>query len=155
MAAAEDNKLTRSQLDYCLRLKSFSGMIYSRSIRDIAVSLSSAEAELRALKELTMDIIWFRLLLSELLFPQPAPTIVYEYNSAVITLVESVKTHPRTRHLNKIRNFIIQEISVQTLVDVKVPGADNVADIFNNTPRPGIIYQAPLYLTRIQFSTVS
>ena len=77
-----------------------------------------------------MEIIWFRLLLSELHFPQDSPTVAYEDNSAVITLVESVKTHPRTRHLNKIRNFIIQEITSQTLQVVKVPGTDNVADIF-------------------------
>ena len=95
-----------------------------------AASISSVEAELRVLKKLTMDIIWFQLLLSELLFPQLEPTIAYEDNSAVITLVESVKTHPRTRHLNKIRNFIIQEITALTLNVVKVPGTDHVADIF-------------------------
>ena len=121
---------SRSQLGYCLRLNPSSGMVYSRSIRDTAVSLSSAEAELRAHKELTLDIIWFRLLLSELPFPQLEPTIANEDNSAVITLVESVKTHPRTRHFNKIRNFIIQEIAAQTLNVIKVPGTDNVADIF-------------------------
>ena len=77
-------------------------MLYSRSIRDSAVSLSSAEAELRALKELTQDIIWFRLLLSELLFPQPTPTIAYEDNSAAyleapidtITFVRLPDSHP-------------------------------------------------------------
>ena len=121
---------SRSQLGYCLRLNSTSGMLFSRSVRDTAVSLSSAEAELRALKELTQDIIWFRLLLHELGYTQPLPTPAYEDNSAVLTLVESVKTHPRSRHLNKIRNFIIQEITSLTLHVVKVPGTDNVADIF-------------------------
>ena len=114
---------SRSQLGYCLRLNPSSGMIYSRSIRDTAVSLSSAEAELCALKELTMDIIWFRLLLFEPHFPQDSPTVAYEETVAVITLVESVKTHPRTRYLNKI-------IAFQTMQVVKVPGTDNVADIF-------------------------
>ena len=51
-----------------------------------------------------MDIIWFRLLLSELLFPQLEPTIAYEDNSAVITAF--------------------------TINVVKVPGTDNVADIY-------------------------
>ena len=42
---------SRSQLGYGLRLNPSSGMIYSRPIRDTAVSLSSAEAELRVLKK--------------------------------------------------------------------------------------------------------
>ena len=59
----------RSQIGYCLRLNQLSGMVYLRSIRDILVSMSLAEAELRALKEATMEAIWFRLFLEELGFP--------------------------------------------------------------------------------------
>ena len=82
---------------YCLRLNSISKMIYSRSIRDSSVSMSSADAEIRTLKEAAQDVIWFRLFLEELGFPQSSATPIYEDNAAVI------KSQPRTRHLNKIR----------------------------------------------------
>jgi hypothetical protein len=120
---------SHSQLGYCLRLNSMSGMVYSRSIRDNSVSLSSAEAELRALKEATQDVIWFRLFLEELGFPQPTATPIYEDNAAVIQLVNSVKSQPRTRHLNKIRNFITQEVTAGSIYVDKVLGTENVADL--------------------------
>ena len=63
--------------------------------------MSSAEAELRALKEATMEAIWFRLFLEKLGFHQTEPTFIWEDNSAVITLVEALKAQPRTRHLNR------------------------------------------------------
>ena len=91
--------------------------------------MSSAEAELRALKEATMEAIWFRLLLEELGFPQTEPTLIRENNSAVITLVETLKAQPRTRHLNKIRHFISQEVTTGSISVIKVLGTENVADL--------------------------
>ena len=58
-----------SQIGYCLGLNQLSGMIYSRFIRDISVSMSSADTKLQALKEVTMETIWFRLFLETLGFP--------------------------------------------------------------------------------------
>ena len=84
-------------------------MLFSRSVRDTAVSFSSAETELRELNEFG--------------YQQPLLIIDYEDNLVVLT-------NPRTRHLNKIRNFIIQEINSLTFQVVKVPGTDNVADVF-------------------------
>ena len=91
--------------------------------------MSSADAELRALKEATMEAIWFQLFLEELGFPQTEPTLIWEDNSAVIMQVKSLKAQPRTRHLNKIRHFISQEVTTGSIQVVKVLGTENVADL--------------------------
>jgi hypothetical protein len=118
-----------SQLGYCWRLNRSSGMAFSRSMRDKHVSLSSAEAELRALSELAKDIIWAREFLAELGFRQRAPTVCHEDNSAVIDLCATVKVNARTKHLTKVLNFVRSYIRWGALAILKVPGEDNVADV--------------------------
>ena len=118
-----------SQLGYCWRLNSVSGMAFSRSMRDKHVSLSSAEAELRALGELTKEIVWARTFLAELGYKQPAATRCYEDNSAVIDLCGSVKVNARTKHLTKVLNFVRSHIRGGALTVIKVAGEENVADM--------------------------
>jgi Reverse transcriptase (RNA-dependent DNA polymerase) len=119
----------RSQLGYCMRLNKVAGMIHCRSIRDTSTSLSASEAELRALKEATQEAMWLRYFLQELGFPLAGPTPVHEDNQAVINLITTLKTSPRTRHLNKTRHFIIQQAMKRRITVKKVAGGENVADL--------------------------
>lgn len=119
----------QSQIGYCLRLNSESGMYYSKSKRDSSVSLSSAEAELRALKEATQEIIWARFYLEELGYPQGEATTVLEDNQAVFDLMKTLQAKSRTRHLNKIRKFVQQHIDTNDIKIAKVAGEINIADI--------------------------
>jgi hypothetical protein len=139
-ANCEDEGDSKGQLGYCWRLNSSSGMAFSRSMRDTHVSLSSAEAELRALREATADIIWAREMLEELGYQQLSPTPCHEDNSAVMDITSTVKVSQRTRHLTKIMNFVRTEIGFGTLVMVKVATEDNVADIFTK-PLPSPLFQ--------------
>jgi hypothetical protein len=104
-------------------------MIHSHSIRDTSVSLSAAEAELRALKEATQEALWLRYFLKELGYPPAGHTPVHEDNSAVVALIHSLKSSSRTRHLNKIRNFIIEQHMRLTIAVKKIAGEFNVADM--------------------------
>jgi hypothetical protein len=119
----------RSQLGYCMRLNKVAGMVHCKSIRDTSTSLSASEAELRALKEATQEAMWLRYFLQELGFPPVGPTPVHEDNQAVINLITTLKTSSRTRHLNKIRHFIIQQIQKRRIAVKKVAGGENAADI--------------------------
>ena len=119
----------RSQLGYCVRLNGVAGMIHSRSIRDTATSLSASEAELRALKEAVQEAIWLRVFLTELGFPSTDPTPVHEDNQAVVNLIATLKSCPRTRHLNKIRHFLTQQAQRGRIKVKKIAGERNVADI--------------------------
>jgi hypothetical protein len=119
----------KSQLGYCLRLNNKSGMFYSKSMRDSSVSLSSAEAELRALKEAIQEILWARFFLEELGYPQDDHTVIFEDNQAVIDLTNTLQSKSRTRHLNKIRKFVQQHIDRKDIKVEKVAGEINIADI--------------------------
>ena len=119
----------RSQCGLCVRLNSESGMIYSRSYKDTSVSLSSAEAELRALKEAAQEALWLRYFLRELGYPIDSPIPIYEDNQAVVNLIDTLKLCPRTRHLNKIREFIIEKALEGKIKVFKIAGEFNVADI--------------------------
>ena len=119
----------RSQLGYCVRLNHVAGMVYSRSTRDTATALSASEAELRALKEAVQEAIWFRHFLRELGFPPAGPTPVHEDNQAVVNLIATLKNCPRTRHLNKIRHYLIQQTQLRRVRVKKIAGDINIADI--------------------------
>ena len=119
----------RSQLGYCVRLNREAGMIYSKSSRDTATSLSASEAELRALKEATQEAMWLRYFLKEIGYPPAEATPIHEDNAAVVNLIATLKSCPRTRHLNKIRQFIIQQVQKRRIKVRKVAGERNIADI--------------------------
>ena len=65
----------------------------------------------------------------ELGYPSKTPTPVFEDNQAVVNLVETVKSCPLTRHLNKVREFIIQKALEFKIKVFKVAGEVNIADI--------------------------
>ena len=57
---------SRAQLGIALRLNAESGMFLCRSLRDIHVSFSISEAELRAFTLATFEVLWARYLLEEI-----------------------------------------------------------------------------------------
>lgn len=120
---------SKSQLAYCMRLGKTSGMFLSRSIKDNHVSLSSAESELYAVKEAIQDIVWSRNLLEFLGYPSNIPTPIYEDNQAVLFLTDTIKIHPRTKHLNKILNFVREFIQLNVISLIKIHTTLNIADI--------------------------
>jgi hypothetical protein len=138
-ANCEDEGDSKGQLGYCWRLNTTSGMAYSRSMHDTHVSLSSAEAELRALREATADVIWAREMLEELGHTQVGPTPCHEDNSAVMDITSTIKISQRTRHLTKIMNFVRSEIEHGIITMIKVASEDNVADIFTK-PLPSSLF---------------
>lgn len=127
-ASLVDEGDSLSQLAWCLRLNKHCGMYHSRSKRDTRVSFSSAEAELRALKEAATEVAWARDFLEELGYPQRSPTKIFEDNSAVIDMLKSVQAVSRTKHLNKTKNFIRDFMKQLAIEVVKVDGTKNIAD---------------------------
>jgi hypothetical protein len=81
-------------------------MFLSKSIKNTHVSLSSSESEIYAEKEALQDIVWSRNMLEFLGVSVDRPTPIYEDNQALLLLTETLKVHPRTKHINKVLNFI-------------------------------------------------
>ena len=123
----------KSQLGYCVQLNKVAGMIHSKSIRDSSTSLSAAEAELHALKEAAQEALWLRYFLRELGYPALGHIPIHEDNQAVVNLIATLKTCPRTRHLNKIRQFIIELVQMNRIKVKKISGELNVSDILTKS----------------------
>lgn len=128
---------SRSQLGYCLFLNRDSGAVCARSIKDKTVSLSSTESEIKALTEVTKEVIWMRGLLAELGYPQEEATVVYQDNTSAIRLSEMFGSEARTRHLVNRLNFIRQEIQHGTIALEYIPTEHMVADILTGPRERG------------------
>jgi len=93
-----------------------SGLFFSRSTKQSNVTLSSTEAELYAAVEAAKDIIWFRELLSEIGFPQAAPTTIWVDNASLITLASEFSgNHKRVKHFLVRLNFLIDQVNLGTI----------------------------------------
>ena len=68
--------------------------------------MSSTEAEFVATTEAAKEIIWARLLLYDLGFPQTQPTVLYEDNQSTIKLIGDESYHAKTKHIDVRFHFI-------------------------------------------------
>lgn len=136
-----DNLLAFSDSDFAQTegRKSISGvavffyqmLIHWLSHRQSCVSLSSSEAELRAMLDTTKICIWLRMLLKELGYEQTTATIIYEDNQPAISLTKETASFQRTKHIDVIHCFMQEKINKDKIVRIiYVPTNDNAADIF-------------------------
>lgn len=84
--------------------------VHWRSFRQPIVAHSSTEAELIALDLVAREVLWHRLLLSNLGFPQCDPTIIFQDNQSTIKFSNNPTYSQRTKHIDVryhcIRNWI-------------------------------------------------
>ena len=93
------------------------------------ITISSAEAEIIALKQGAKDTIWIRNILQELVGVQLPATEIYVDNSASIKIVINPLISKKNRHMEIAYHFIRQHIQAGTLKVVKIDGLLNKADM--------------------------
>jgi hypothetical protein len=92
------------------------------------VATSSTEAEFYAAVIAGKLAKYLRSILSDLLFSQPKPTILYEDNQATIAMVNEQRPTSRVRHI-ATQHFAIQEWrDAGDITLVHIPGVLNAAD---------------------------
>ena len=92
------------------------------------VSTSSTEAEFLAAVHAAKIAKYLRSILSELGYPQPGPTMLFEDNAAAILMVNANRPTPRARHID-IQHFALQEWkAAKEIVLSHIPGVVNSAD---------------------------
>jgi hypothetical protein len=93
------------------------------------VALSSTEAELYAASEAAQEALWLRYILSELKFDQAQATLIGEDNQAAIYVSESQGHHSTMKHIDTRNMWINDHVKANNVKLVKVPTAQNVADL--------------------------
>ena len=105
-------------------------MFYARSFKQTNVALSSTEAEVNPLVDVSKEIIWFRQLLKELGFPQLDLTPVFEDNSSAITLATKWSgNNKRTKHFGIRIHFLLEQYNASVIDIVHLSTDLQIADI--------------------------
>lgn len=93
------------------------------------VSRSSAEAEYRSLATIYTDIMWLRLLLSELhIKTTHTPVIHCDNLSTVLLAANQVLHYCRTKHMEIDFYFVRDQIIAKKVHDHLIPAAEQIAD---------------------------
>ena len=106
------------------------GLLSWKSAIQKAISLSTVEAEIRALKDATKEVIALRCLLKDLGHVQNNPMTIHEDNQVTIFLAKNNTRSDRTKHLTVIHKFVNEKIEDKTIELKYVKSRENWADIF-------------------------
>lgn len=93
------------------------------------VSLSSTEAEFRAMRAITKELIWLKGLLSELGIDHAAPMTICCDNKSALHISANPVLHEKTKHMGIICQFVRDEIAKGTTQTNYVSTHDQLADI--------------------------
>lgn len=95
-----------------------------------AVALSSTEAEFRAMKAITKELIWIKELLLELGFDHKAPMLICCDNKSALHISANPVLHEQTKHMGIICAFVRDKIVKGVIRTTYVSTTDQLADIF-------------------------
>jgi hypothetical protein len=87
--------------------------IYWSSNVQTLVALSSAEAELNALKEIVKSVLWIRGILKDTIIAEDVvskPTVVFEDNRAALEIATNPEVSKRNRHYDMTYHFIRENV---------------------------------------------
>jgi hypothetical protein len=85
------------------------------------VARSTAEAEYVSTSNATQEIVWLRLLLSELLGKQQSPTRLQIDNQSAIKLMKNTEHHKLTKHIDVKYHYIRDCVENNVLVPEYIP----------------------------------
>ena len=117
----------RSVTGYCLQLGS--ALISWQAKKQTVVSMSSAEAEYRALATITTEIMWLKYLLADLIIDCSKATPVFCDNQATIDIASNPVQHARTKHIELDCHFVREKVQYGVILPVKISTKFQLADI--------------------------
>jgi len=118
----------RSTTGYCVFLDSL--FVSWRTKRQKIVSLSSVEAEYRAMTGTWCEVSWLQSLLKDLQILHLKPTLLHYDNKAALHIATNPVFHERTRHKEMDCHFIQDKIQDGSIMTKFVTSAKQLADVF-------------------------
>ena len=104
-----------------------------RSKKQDVVSLSSAEAEYRALTSGIKEGMWLHRVLGELQMPPQTPIQVLCDSKSAISIVRNPIQHDKTKHVELGRQFISEKVTNGVINRDYVPTSQQLADVFTKS----------------------
>ena len=100
-----------------------------RSKKQKVVALSSAEAEFRGIKSGLTEVLWLRMLMTELDLRSALPCRLFCDNKAAISISENPVQHDKTKHVEVDRHFIKENLEAKVVEMPYVKSEDQLTDI--------------------------
>ncbi|GKV03587.1 hypothetical protein SLEP1_g15862 [Rubroshorea leprosula] len=132
---AGDPSDCRSTTGYCLFLGN--SLIYWRSKKQVIPSRSSTEAEYKALRDTTSELLSLRWLLQDIGIPQPSSTDLYCDNQSAMQIAHNDVFHECTKHIEVDCHFIRHHVAQGTVHLVFIGSTDQLANLFTKAHFPG------------------
>jgi len=121
-----------SHTGYCVSLGSIKPQSYflAKSSKQKCVATSSTHAEIRALYDLTINIVYLLTLFEEIGRPIEVPVDIYEDNQSTIDLVNSVNTKiTKSKHYLMLIQYLREQVNLGIIKIRKVDGTENLSDV--------------------------
>ena len=125
---AGDRVDRRSTTGYCTFIGG--NLVTWKSKKQKVVSCSSAEAEYRAMRKLTSELIWIKGLLKDLGIETTTPITMHCDNQAAIHIASNSVFHERTKHIEVDCHKVRQAVEQKIILPCYTRSEDQLADIF-------------------------
>ncbi|XP_071683132.1 uncharacterized mitochondrial protein AtMg00810-like [Lolium perenne] len=125
---ASDPEDRKSLSAYCVFLGG--SLIAWKTKKQVAVSRSSVEAELRAMALLTAEVTWLRWLLADFGVSADAPTPLLSDSTGAISIARDPVKHELTKHIGVDAFYVRHAVQHQVMALHYVPSELQLADFF-------------------------
>lgn len=109
------------------------GPISWLSKKQSTIALSTAESEYTSGCELTKEVIWARVLLAQIGFPQPLATPLFIDNRVAISMGQEEGNEGRRKHINIKYHWIREQVSNNMITLHWVETSQQIADILTKS----------------------